>query len=72
MLEEILLHKRYTCKGKGGRYVINSVATGAGTSREHGEVVVYFSVETGKMFYRTRQDKTLWNEWRSLNDGRLL
>ncbi len=55
-MTDISLTSTYTCKGKGGRYVVSCVALGAGTSREYGQIVVYFDVITGRAFYRTLQD----------------
>jgi hypothetical protein len=48
----------YTCIGKGGNYELAGIARGAGTSRDLPEVVVYRSVESGAVFYRSVQDFT--------------
>lgn len=46
----------YTCIGKGGNYELLGIARGAGTSRDLVELVVYRSVESGAVFYRSVQD----------------
>jgi hypothetical protein len=45
----------YTCIGKGGLYIVQGMATGAGASRGD-EVVVYADEQTGRLFYRTARD----------------
>lgn len=45
----------YTCKGKGGKYVVVSYATGAGTSKGT-KVMVYRDTESRQLFFRTPED----------------
>lgn len=44
-----------TCKGKGGRYELIGVATGAGTSRGQ-EIVLYRDMATNDFYFRTEED----------------
>ena len=46
----------YECIGKGGRYRKIATATPAGTSKDHGEIVIYQCVDTNVVFYRTADD----------------
>lgn len=46
----------YECIGKGGRYRKIMTAKPSGTSKDHGEIVVYQCESTGQMYYRTAQD----------------
>lgn len=46
---------QYTCKGKGGRYEILGLATGAGLTRGE-DRLVYQDVSTGRLFLRTEAD----------------
>lgn len=46
---------RYTCKGKGGEYIIVGRSTGAGKSRGE-NIVVYQDVNSEQLFHRTIQD----------------
>lgn len=46
----------YTCKGKGGQYRILATALGAGTSRDHGKIVIYQNIDDQEVYYRTEQD----------------
>ena len=45
----------YTCVGKGGRYEILGLATGAGLTRGE-DRLVYRDASTGRLFLRTEQD----------------
>lgn len=45
----------YECIGKGGRYEVLGIATGAGTSRGEARVV-YMDASTGRLFTRALED----------------
>lgn len=45
----------YECTGKGGRYEVLGVATGAGTSRGEARVI-YMDASTGRLFMRSLED----------------
>lgn len=45
----------YTCKGKGGRYEILGLATGAGLTRGE-DRLIYKDSSTGRLFLRTESD----------------
>lgn len=45
----------YTCKGKGGRYEILGLATGAGLTRGE-DRLIYKDASTGRLFLRTESD----------------
>jgi len=57
MGEETDYQKLYTCIGKGGRYEILGLATGAGLSRGE-DRLIYRDVSTGRLFLRTEKDFT--------------
>lgn len=46
----------YTCKNKGGRYRLIGLATAAGLMKGHLPLVVYESLDTGELYYRTQDD----------------
>lgn len=48
----------YTCIGKGGMYTIVGYAKGAGTSRDHGDIVMYRDIVNHDLpiFYRSYED----------------
>lgn len=48
----------YTCIGKGGLYRVVGHAKGAGTSREHGTIIVYEDLNDpgAAHYYRTMED----------------
>lgn len=48
-------HDEYTCKGKGGRYRLLGLATGAGLSRGE-DRLVYQDIRTHGLFLRTEAD----------------
>jgi hypothetical protein len=46
----------YTCIGKGGEYELIGQAKGAGTMRDHADLVVYRDAQTGQLYCRARPD----------------
>ena len=56
----------YTCKGKGGRYMLFGDLIDAGTSRSEQKDVVYRDIDSGQWFRRTVED---FNERMEKIDG---
>jgi hypothetical protein len=46
----------YTCIGKGGEYELIGQAKGAGTMRDHADLVVYRDAQAGQLYCRARPD----------------
>ena len=56
---------QWTCKGKGGRYVLVTpvgedgsakMAVGAGTSKDSADLIIYRNVVTQALYFRTYDD----------------